>query len=65
MKKEKLTIKAEDYNQLHNILRLLDVSPNFPFAANETVRDYYLSTWYTYELPHELPSDLRLRILGN
>ena len=31
-----------DYNHFHNILRLSDVSPNFPFTTSETVRDYYL-----------------------
>ena len=30
------------YNQLHNILRLLDVLPNFPFTTSETMVDYYL-----------------------
>ena len=29
-------------NHFHNILRLLDVSPNFPFITNETMRNYYL-----------------------
>ena len=30
------------YNQLHNILRLFDVLPNFLFTTSETMRDYYL-----------------------
>ena len=30
------------YNQFHNILRLLDVLPNFPDTTNETMDDYYL-----------------------
>ena len=30
------------YSQFHNILRLLDVLPNFPFTTSETMRDYYL-----------------------
>ena len=30
------------YNQFHNILRLLEVSPNFPFTTSETMGDYYL-----------------------
>ena len=34
------------YNQLHNILRLFDVLPNFPFTTSETMHDYYLKTWY-------------------
>ena len=33
-------------NHFHNILRLFDVLPNFPFTASETMRDYYLQTWY-------------------
>ena len=34
------------YNHFHNILRLFDVLPNFPFATREAMRDYYLQTWY-------------------
>ena len=30
------------YNHFHNILRLFDVLPNFPFTPNETMCDYYL-----------------------
>ena len=30
------------YNHFHNILRLFDVLPNFPFTTNETMCDYYL-----------------------
>ena len=30
------------YNYFHNILRVFDVLPNFPFTKNETMRDYYL-----------------------
>ena len=33
-------------NQFHNILRLFDVLPNFSFTISETMRDYYLLTWY-------------------
>ena len=29
------------YNQFHNILRLFDVLPNFPFITGDTMRDYY------------------------
>ena len=29
-------------NQFHNILRLFDTLPNFPFAASETMSNYYL-----------------------
>ena len=45
-------------------MRLFDVLPNLPFTTSEMMRDYYLQTWY-YELPHELPNDLRLRKLRN
>ena len=34
------------YNHFHNILRLSDVLPNFPFTKSETMRDYYLSRRY-------------------
>ena len=27
------------YNQFHNILRLIDVLPSFPFTRGETMRD--------------------------
>ena len=30
------------YNQLHDILRLFDVLPNFPFTPSEKMGDYYL-----------------------
>ena len=60
----KQTLKKPNYNHFHNILRLFDVLPNFPFTTGETM------PIITYkhgicELPNELPSDLRLRILGN
>ena len=32
--------------QFDNILRHFDVLPNSPFTTNETMWDYYLSTWY-------------------
>ena len=51
------------YNHFYNILRLFAVLPNFPFTTSETMGDYYKDGMY--ELPHELPNDLRLRILGN
>ena len=52
------------YNQFHNTLKLFDVLPNFPFTASETM---IVITYKhgMYELPHELPNDLRFRILGN
>ena len=28
------------------ILRLFDVLPNFLFTTSETIREYYLQTWY-------------------
>ena len=31
-------------NQFHNILRLLDVLPNFLFTTSETMGHYYLET---------------------
>ena len=31
-----------NYNQFHNILRLFDVLPNFPFTTSQTMGDYYL-----------------------
>ena len=34
------------YNQFHNIVRLFDVLPNFPFSTSETMGDYYLQAWY-------------------
>ena len=34
--------KANTCNHFHNILRLFDVLPSFPFSTNETLRDYYL-----------------------
>ena len=33
-------------NHFPNILRLVDVLPNFPFTTRETIGDYYLETWY-------------------
>ena len=36
----------EHCNQFHNILRLFDVLPNFPFTTSETMGDYYLKTWH-------------------
>ena len=30
------------HNHFHNILRLLDVLPNFPFTTSEMMGDYYL-----------------------
>ena len=30
------------YNNVHNILRLFDLLPNFAFTTSETMRDYYI-----------------------
>ena len=49
------------YNQFHNILRLFDVLPNFPFTTSETM-GYESYKHGIYELPHDLPNDFRLRI---
>ena len=35
-----------NYNHIHDILRLFDVLPSFPFITSETMHDYYLKTWY-------------------
>ena len=35
-------------NHFHNVLRLFDILPNFPFNTSETMRDYYLQTWYLH-----------------
>ena len=52
------------YNHGNNIVGLVDVLPNFSFTTSETRRDFWKKQ-DVYELPHELPNDLRLRILGN
>ena len=38
----KLKQKTSNYNHFHNILRIVDVLPNFPFTISETMGDYYL-----------------------
>ena len=35
-------MKVGTYNQFHNILRIFDDLPNFPFTTGETMCDYYL-----------------------
>ena len=40
-KKQKAKENFAD-NQIHNILRLFDVLPNFPSTTSETMGDYYL-----------------------
>ena len=32
--------------QINHVLRLFDVLTNFGFTTSETMRDYYLQTWY-------------------
>ena len=54
-----------DYNQLHNILRLFDVLPNFPFTQVTLCAIITYNKHRIYELPHQLPNNLRLRILEN
>ena len=41
-----MKLVTEDHNQFHNILRLFDVLPNFPFTTCETMGNYYLKRWY-------------------
>ena len=53
------------YNHFHNILRLFDILPTFPFTASVKRCAIIIYNQVMYELPHELPNDLRLRILGN
>ena len=52
------------YNHVDNILRLFDGWANFYFTTSQTKRDYLYKNGI-YELPHELPNGLRIRILGN
>ena len=55
-----VTFNIKSYNHFYNILRLFDVLPNFSFTTNETL--FLINS--IYELPQDLPKDLRLRILG-
>ena len=48
----------------HNILTIFYFFPNFSFTANEKRNDYYLKHGIN-EFLHELPNELRFRILGN
>ena len=52
------------YNQFHNILRLIDGCFT---KFSPQVKRWAIITYKhgIYELPHELPNDLRLNILGN
>ena len=49
------------YNDGHNILILYQIS----FSPQVKRRVIISNKHGTYELPHELPNDIRLRILGN
>ena len=52
--------QRETFNHFDNIVKLFDVLPNFP------KRSAIISNKHSiYELPNELPNDLRLRILEN
>ena len=54
-------------NHFHNIMRLFDILPNFPFAATETMRDYDLQTCYI-RVASRVPERIKtedLRKLGN
>ena len=57
----------KNYNQFHNILRLFDVLPNFPFITSETIGDYYLWTCYIRDASRvaERLKTYDLRKLGN
>ena len=47
---------------------LFNALPNFPFTTSEVQRDYCISKKqdsYKQKLPHELPHNLRLKILRN
>ena len=51
-------------NNGHNILRLFDTLRNFVLTTSETERDYS-NKHGIYKLPHELPNNFRLWILGS
>ena len=53
-----------NYNDGHNILRLYDTLPNF--LSPQVKRSVIISNKDgIYELPHQLPNNLRLKILEN
>ena len=49
---------SETCNRAHNILELVDISPNVSFTASETERDYCYQNC-KHELTDELPNDIR------
>ena len=56
-------IGSDTYNQFHDIVRLFDVLPNL---SPQVKRCAIITDKHgIYELSHELPNDLRLRILAN
>ena len=62
-----ICVHVQAYNHFHNILSLFDVLPNFPFTTSETMRDYYLETWYI-QVASRVVERLRIqdpRKLGN
>ena len=42
----KTVVQMNIYNLGRNILRLFDVSTDFPLTTSETMCNYYLKTWY-------------------
>ena len=60
----KLHRKEAVYNHGRNILRLFDTLQSF--FSPQVKRGVIISNKHSiYELPHELPNNSRLRILGN
>ena len=51
-------------NPVHNIGEFYKVLEEFPFTKSKTELDIQYKN-YIYELLHELPNHLRLRVLGN
>ena len=51
-------------NHGNNLVGLFDVLPNFLFTTSET-NAVISNKQGVCEVPHKLPNDLRLRILGN
>ena len=63
-KKTKKKTKNNAYNDVHKTLRPFDILPNVSFTTSE--KSVIISNEHgMYELPQELPNDLRLKILGN
>ena len=54
----------QNYDHVCDILRLFNVLPNFAFTTRETMV-IIIYKHDIYGLPHELPNDSRIRILGN